>query len=71
MSAVHTPVADWLQIIRGEFEEMPGLHLTKPQVQRLWGLDPSMCEALLDALVAVQFLKRTPCGRYARAGVVH
>jgi len=71
MRAAHASVADWLQIIRGEFEEMPGLLLTKPQVQRLWGLDQLMCDALLDALVAVSFLKRTPCGRYARAGVVH
>lgn len=31
--------SDWLRLIHAEYREMPGLHLTKPQVQRLWGLD--------------------------------
>lgn len=66
MNAVQISVADWLQIIR-EFQEMPGLHLTKPQVRRLWGLDPLTSEALLDALVDARFLKHTPDGVYARA----
>lgn len=66
MDAVQTTVADWLQIIRGEYREIPGLHLTKPQVQRLWGLDPLTCDALLEALVDVQFLKCTRTGAYAR-----
>ena len=66
MTGVHTSVADWAQIIRGEFLESPGLQLTKPQAQRLWGLDPSMCDALLEALVAAGFLSRTPRGGYAR-----
>jgi hypothetical protein len=64
-------VADWLQIIRGEFQEIPGLHLTKPQIQRLWGLDTVMCDALLDALVSVRFLKRTAKGGYARVDADH
>ena len=34
MSPVQTTVADWLQIIRGEFAEVPGLHLTRKQFQR-------------------------------------
>jgi hypothetical protein len=67
MNAVQTSVADWLQIICGEFQEMPGLHLTKPQVQRLWGLDPPTSDALLDALVDARFLKQTHDGVYARA----
>jgi hypothetical protein len=28
---------DWLRLIRAEFEELPGLCLTRPQVQRMWG----------------------------------
>jgi hypothetical protein len=64
-------VADWLQIIRGEFQEIPGLHLTKPQIQRLWGLDAVMCDALLDALVNVRFLRRTDKGGYARVDADH
>ena len=66
MNAVETSVADWLHIIRGEFQEIPGLHLTKPQVQRLWGLDVPTCNALLDELVGDRFLKRTANGSYAR-----
>ena len=52
-----TRIADWLQLIRGEYLEIPGLRLTKPQVRRLWGLDAVTCEALLGALVDVKFLK--------------
>ena len=66
MDAVETSVADWLQIIRGEYSEIPGLHLTKKQVQRLWGLDPHTCDALLASLVDVKFLRQTPNGAYAR-----
>jgi hypothetical protein len=66
MDAVQDSVADWLQIIRGEYSEIPGLHLTKKQVQRLWGLDPLTCDALLASLVDVKFLRQTPNGSYAR-----
>ena len=70
MNAVQPSVVDWLQIIRGEFQEIPGLHLTKPQVRRLWGLDPLTCDALLEALVENGFLKRTLNGSYARVDAV-
>ena len=33
--------------VRAEFLEMPGLCLTLDQAQRLWGLEPRTCEALL------------------------
>ena len=64
-----TPITDWLGIIHAEFLEIPGLCLTKPQVQRLWRLDPVTAEALLTALVDVRFLKHTPQGAYMRADV--
>jgi hypothetical protein len=38
---------------------MPGLNLTKPQVQRLWNLDPTMREAVLEALETARVLRRT------------
>jgi hypothetical protein len=57
----------WLEVIRAEYREVPGLHLTKPQFQRLWGLDPVMCDALLEALEGVNFLRRTPRNGYVRA----
>lgn len=58
-----TPTAEgldhWLELIQAEYREIPGLHLTKPQARRLWGLEPHICDGLLDALVTVNFLKRT------------
>ena len=69
MIALQSTEVNWIQVIRGEFLEMPGLHLTKPPVQRLWGLDSVSCDALLDTLVAAGFLKRTPKGGYARSDV--
>ena len=66
MKNAHTAVKHWLPIVRGEFREIPDLRLTKPQVRRLWGLDPHTCDTLLDALVDGGFLKRTRNGEYAR-----
>jgi hypothetical protein len=66
VDAVETSAADWLQIIRAEFLEVPGLQLTRAQAQRLWGLEPQMCDALLDVLVDIRFLRATPNGRFAR-----
>jgi hypothetical protein len=59
-------IEDWLQIVRGEFSEVPGLHLTTAQAQRLWGLDATTCESILEALVQAGFLRRTR-GGFARA----
>ena len=68
MNGVQASAADWLHIVRGEFQEIPGLHLTKPQVQRLWGLDAATCDELLDSLM--RFLRRT-YGEYARVAAGH
>jgi hypothetical protein len=67
MLALETRVHDWLALIRAEYLEIPGLRLTKPQVQRLWGLDAVTCDALLDALERAKFLRRTPANAYVRA----
>jgi len=56
-----------LHLIQTEYIEMPGLNLTKPQVQRLWTLEPDVCDALLDALVAAEFLKITSRQGYVLA----
>jgi hypothetical protein len=69
MSPTQTTVADWLQIIRGEFAEVPGLHLTRKQFQRLWGLDGETCNTLLDVLVDQKFLRQTPDEGYVRANI--
>jgi hypothetical protein len=63
-----SPATDWLRLIQGEYLESPGLNLTKPQVQRLWGLDPLTCDALIETLVTESFLKRTDRGGYVLAG---
>jgi hypothetical protein len=66
MSPTQTSVADWLQIIRGEFVEVPGLHLTRKQFEKLWGLDGETASTLLDVLVDTKFLRRTPDESYVR-----
>ena len=66
MPDVETPVEGWKLIVRGEYLEIPGLHLTKPQVQRLWGMDATTCDELLSDLVKEQFLRRTARDQYAR-----
>jgi hypothetical protein len=67
MVIADTPINDLLQLIRAEYLETPGLRLTGPQVERLWGLDPVTSAALLAALVDVQFLRRTVHDAYVRA----
>jgi hypothetical protein len=52
--------------VRSEFIEMPGLRLTLPQAARLWGLDLTSCEAVVDVLVQCEFLRRTASGTVAR-----
>lgn len=64
-------VARWLELIQAEYREMPDLRLNKPQMQRLWGFDAFVCDALVDALVAACVLKRTACGRYVTNRVAH
>jgi hypothetical protein len=49
---------------RAEFLEMPGLCLTLEQAQRLWGLEPRACEALLNSLIDSRFLRRTDRGLF-------
>ena len=55
-----------LQRITREYEAQPGLRLTPPQAQRLWGLDGPTCGAVLTALVDAGVLQRAPDGRFAR-----
>jgi len=67
MSSPDCTLTDWLRVIRSEYEESPGLSLTNRQAQRLWMLDGVTCEALLEALVDVGYLRLTPNRRYVRA----
>ena len=56
-----------LQRVRERYGEMPGLKLTKPQATRLFGVAPSVCAAMLRALVRENFLTRTDDGLFVRA----
>jgi hypothetical protein len=70
MPETQTPqssIHDRVRLIRGEFLEIPDLHLTREQVETLWGLDTLTSEALLEALVDAGFLRRTHAGSYRRA----
>jgi hypothetical protein len=42
------------------------MRLTADQVRRLCGIDPSICERVLDALVEGGFLQRQDDGCYVR-----
>ena len=68
-----SPIAErlvdyWIQIVRGEYLEIPSLLLTRGQVQRFWGLDGSLCDRVLEALIKAGFLLRTPGERERRPG---
>ena len=63
------PVDFWCELIHAEYVEMPGLHLTKPQVRRLWGLDETTADVVLATLEDEKFLRRTSDDIYVRVGV--
>jgi hypothetical protein len=58
--------SDVVRRVQGEFLEMPGLRLTGAQARRLWGLDATLCEALLCALVDAKFLFKTRDGAFMK-----
>lgn len=68
MNTATVNVVRWLDVIEAEYREIPGLHLTKAQMQRLWGIDSGACDALVDSLVAARILRRTAHGTYALYG---
>jgi hypothetical protein len=49
----------WRELIQTEYREMPALHLTKPQIRRMWSLDVATCDAVLDTLERERVLRRT------------
>jgi hypothetical protein len=64
-------VRHWVQLIKSEYAEMPGMHLSKRQAQRLWNLDEPSMDFILGALEAAKFLKRMPNDTYIRADIGH
>lgn len=71
MAQEQAGVARWLELIQAEYREMPGLSLNKAQMQRLWGFDPLICDALVDALIAARVLRRTANGSYMTHTTAH
>lgn len=55
-----------LDRIRAEYLEMPGMKLRIEQVQRLCGIEQTMCTLVLDALVKANFLRLKSDGTYVR-----
>lgn len=62
MTSIRAAQEETLRRVRAEFLEMPGLKLTVAQAQRLWGVDRSTCEAVIDELTTSRFLSRTRDG---------
>jgi len=61
---------EWVRLIQSEYSEMPGLHLSKRQAQRMWKLDAPSVDAVFHALESSHFLKRMPNDIYIRADLV-
>jgi hypothetical protein len=55
-----------LERIRAEYLEMPGMKLRIEQVTRLCGIEQTMCQLVLDALVKANFLCLKSDGTYVR-----
>jgi hypothetical protein len=60
-----TRVTELVALIRAEYDEMPGLCLTRAQAQRLWLLDAEVCDNVLRVMVDAGFLRLT-AGGYVR-----
>lgn len=60
-----TRVSDLVGLIRAEYNEMPGLCLTRAQAQRLWRIEAEVCDHVLRAMVDAGFLRLT-AGGYVR-----
>ena len=67
MLVVEQAVVEWMDRVRAEYREMPGLALTTRQMRRLWLLDAGLCDTVVDALVADEFLRRRRDDTYVLA----
>ena len=64
---IDEPLLKWLRLVRAEYLEEPGMHLTQAEMQRMWGLDAQTCDALVCRLVESRFLRVTRRNRYGRS----
>jgi hypothetical protein len=56
-----------VELMRAEFNEMPGLRLTLRQAQRLWGVDSALCSSAMRVLEQASFLRRAAGDFYVKA----
>ena len=68
---IDAAIAAAIDRVCAEYQELPRLSLTQAQMQRLFGFDESLCEGVIDALVARRVLRRTPAGRYVADWIFH
>ena len=67
MLLIDRPANEWVERIRAEYLEMPGLCLTRKQMRRLLMLDASTCDAAVDELVISGFLRCRADQTFVRA----
>jgi hypothetical protein len=60
-----------LTLIRDEFDALPALRLTAPQITRMFGLQPDVCTRVLATLVRDNVLSLADDGRYTRCDRGH
>jgi len=60
--------AELLRRIEAEYRDMPGLRLTLPQAQRLFGLRADIAVRVLTSLVDQALLRRDSTGAYVLNG---
>ena len=60
------PLTEWIDRVRAEYLEMPGLALTRSQMLRLWHLDGAVCDEVVETLVASHFLRHRADHTYVR-----
>jgi hypothetical protein len=53
-------IEDVVHCLRAEYLTMPGLRLKRDQVERLCGVEQTLCQLVLDSLVDQEFLCATP-----------
>jgi len=64
MVSLQPRVVRFIEIVQTEYREMPGLQLTRRQMQRFLGIDVLTCQAVIDELERQRFLRRTPKDAY-------
>jgi len=60
-------IEPWCDLVRTEYQEMPGLRLTLDQARRLWSFDAATCRDVLETLIESRFLVETDDHQYCRA----